>query len=299
MDATKAGLRMAEIAPLWAWLPAFRAVAESEHLPSAARALGVTASTVSRAIAALEGAIGKQLFERTGRSLRLNPDGEHLLAAVRDAMRWIHDGVAAVAGGGFRGPFVVASGGAGTTALVAQRLAELRERHPELVPHIVSPRVGRTLHELLRGELDIAFQETEESHPGLVTRKVAEIERGVYCGREHPFYGREVVAPEELSAAEFVAAPGDETHASFDGWPPAMPRRIAMVVDQLRVGVDVCAAMPLLAVLPHALAAPRGDALWRLPVDFIESSSLHAIHRRPLGKAASLANELVELMRGA
>ena len=71
-------------------------------------------------------------------------NGEHLLAAVRDAMRWIHDGVAAVAGGGFRGPFVVASGGAGTTALVAQRLAELRERHPELVPHIVSPRVGRT-----------------------------------------------------------------------------------------------------------------------------------------------------------
>lgn len=295
MNAMNAEARLQTIAPLWAWLPAFRVVAETEHLPTAARVLGVTASTLSRSIAALERAVGKPLFARTGRSLRLDANGRVLLAAVRDAMRWIEDGVVSLAGQGYRGDFLVASGGAGTTAFVTPKLAEMRRRHPELVPHVVSPDHARTPQDLLRGRLDVAFQETEATAAGLVTVAVAEIGRGVYCGREHPLFGRRRVHLDDLRGAEFVAAPGDATRESIDGWPASVPRTIAMVVDQVRVGLEVCVSLPLLAVLPDVLAAEREGALRRLPVDLIPPGRLYAIYRRPLGKKPNPTTELVSM----
>ena len=39
---------------VWNWLPAFRAVAETEHLPTASEMLGLTPSALSRAIKQLE-----------------------------------------------------------------------------------------------------------------------------------------------------------------------------------------------------------------------------------------------------
>lgn len=290
--------RLRRIAPLWAFLPAFRVVAESEHLPTAAEVLGVTPSTVSRAIAGLERALGKPLFERTGRNLRLDANGRLLLAAVRDSMRWVEDGVVRIAGAGHRGDFKVASSGAGTTAVVAPRLAELRARHPELVPHVISPDASRTAQDLLRGRLDVAFQEAEVSHDGLVTEQVTTISRGVYCGRAHPLFEQENVTLDDLEGAEFVAAPGDGARVSVDGWPGTVPRTIAMVVDQVRVGLEICVALPLLAVLPDVLARERGAALRRLPVDLVPAGALFSIYRRPLGRRPTPATELVDLVRG-
>ncbi|MCR9245926.1 MAG: LysR family transcriptional regulator [bacterium] len=298
MTATNLEERLRVIAPLWGYLPAFRVVAECEHLPTAARMLDVTTSTLSRSIASLERALGRELFERSGRSLRLGKHGHILLETVRDSMRWLDDCVGRLQGEGHRGPFRVASGGAGTTAIVAPRLAELRQRHPDLVPQIFSPDHQATPQHLLRGALDIAFQETEVSQPGLVTERVCEIGRGVYCGRSHSLFDKPDVTAEDLHGAEFVAPPGDGTRESIDGWPGTIPRTIAMVVDQVRVGLEVCAALPLLAVLPHVLAEERGDALRRLPIDVIPAGELYAIYRRPLGARSTPATELVALLRG-
>src|SRR5579871_848755 len=93
---------------LWNWLPAFRAVAEREHVQGAARDLHVTASSLSRAIRLVEDSVGKELFARVGRNLRLTEDGHELLAAVRDAMRRIDDGIARVTASEFTGSLRVA-----------------------------------------------------------------------------------------------------------------------------------------------------------------------------------------------
>lgn len=84
--------RAARLAELWSWLPAFRTVAETQHLPTAAAVLHVSPSALSRSVGLLEAALGQPLFRRVGRRLQLDRAGELLLAATRDAMRRLDDG---------------------------------------------------------------------------------------------------------------------------------------------------------------------------------------------------------------
>ena len=85
--------RVQRLARLWSWLPAFRVVAETEHLPSAASALGTSPPGLSRMVKLLEHDLGEPLFARTAGRLRLNAAGELFLDHVRDAMRLLDDGL--------------------------------------------------------------------------------------------------------------------------------------------------------------------------------------------------------------
>src|ERR1700744_4192195 len=74
--------------PTIAGLRAFVAVAEKQHFGSAAKALGVSQSTLSQALSALEAGLGIQLVERSTRRVFLTTEGRALLAqaqAVIDA----------------------------------------------------------------------------------------------------------------------------------------------------------------------------------------------------------------------
>lgn len=65
----------------------FMAVAESGSLSEAARRLGMSTSSVSRQISALENWVDVRLFKRTTRSLSLTEAGESYLASVTPAVR--------------------------------------------------------------------------------------------------------------------------------------------------------------------------------------------------------------------
>jgi len=65
--------------PTIAGLRAFVAVAEKQHFGSAATTLGVSQSTLSQALSALETGLGVQLIERSTRRVFLTPEGSALL----------------------------------------------------------------------------------------------------------------------------------------------------------------------------------------------------------------------------
>src|SRR6516164_8933760 len=65
--------------PTIAGLRAFVAVAERQHFGSAATTLGVSQSTLSQALAALETGLGTQLIERSTRRVFLTAEGRQLL----------------------------------------------------------------------------------------------------------------------------------------------------------------------------------------------------------------------------
>ena len=88
--------RVVRLYQLWTWLPHFRAVAETEHLPTASVALGLSPSALSRALKQLEASVGCDLFVREKRSIRLNAQGKEVLRAVRLAMRGIDDALTAL-----------------------------------------------------------------------------------------------------------------------------------------------------------------------------------------------------------
>ena len=83
--------RARNLREIWAWLPAFRVVAETQHLTEAAQRLSVTPAALSRTIAKIEKATGLRLFERVPHGMLLTAAGALLADTVRDSMRECDD----------------------------------------------------------------------------------------------------------------------------------------------------------------------------------------------------------------
>lgn len=114
---------------------AFLHVVRARSFTRAAKALGKSASTVSRAVADLEARLGAQLLARTTRRLHLTEAGtlyathaERLLAMRRAA----HDAVTELVGGIPRGHLRVSMPVSVGERLVGPHLPEFRRRYPEL-----------------------------------------------------------------------------------------------------------------------------------------------------------------------
>lgn len=113
----------------------FLQVVKVRGFTSAARLLGRSTSTLSRAVSELERQLGAQLLARTTRRVSLTEAGvlyarhaEGLLAARRAA----RDAVAELTGGVPRGHLRVSMPVSIGERLIAPHLPELRRRHPEL-----------------------------------------------------------------------------------------------------------------------------------------------------------------------
>lgn len=284
--------RARRLTSLWNWLPVFRAVAELEHLHRAAKVLRVSASAVSRTIRLLEEDLGHPLFVREGRSLALNRDGRALLASVRDAMRLVDDGIAAIE----TGPRGVSVACAGDHPLffLARALVRLRAERPGIIARVLNPTITEVSAMLLRGELDIAFGSRVERVGGLHVEAVGTITHGIFCGRSHPLYGRAEVTLADVLAHDFAAPSLDLSHGVTDCWPADIERRVAVYLPALAPAVDLCAQGAALVVLPDGL--PAATALYRLPVQVVESVKLYAV-RRTGSADTDVAAQVIDLMR--
>ncbi len=145
--------------PTVAGLRAFVAVAEKRHFSSAATTLGVSQSTLSQALAALEAGLGTPLIERSTRRVFLTAEGAQLLPraqAVIDAV-----GAFTTAAAGTSDP-LRASMRLGLIPTVAPYvlptvLAGLAERLPDLTLRVIEDQTERLLTVLRAGALDAAL----------------------------------------------------------------------------------------------------------------------------------------------
>ncbi|MCA8925793.1 MAG: LysR family transcriptional regulator [Planctomycetes bacterium] len=282
--------RLLRLSELWPYLPAFRAVAETEHLPTAADRLHLTPSALSRAIRQLEQRLGQSLFARRGRRIVLNDSGQAFLNSVRDAMRRLDDGVAGLVEPEPAGPLRVVSVSQLATTLLVEALPEFLARFPRLEPELASSASAPLSDLLLRGELDAAFSEVAVRRPGLTLTKLGSFRNLVYCARGHPLAGRKAVKTEQLQRHAFVAPP-QVPGPPLDDWPPELERKVALRVDQMQAAMACCAQGRLLGVFPervvqgHALGERLVPVAWnRLPV-----ASVYALTRARLGTGDAAA----------
>ena len=287
--------RHRKITEFWNWLPGFRAVAETEHLPTAADRVHVTPAALSRTVRLLEDALERPLFHRRGRRLHLNDDGRVLLDATRQAMRLVHDAAAALGGTALDGPVKIATGGV-SQVYTMRALLLARKAYPNMRPAVLTPNAETAGGQLLRGELDLVVSSFVLGTEGLTTELLTHADNAVYCGPSHPLYGRESVSLEELQTHPFTAPPPSVGGQNNDGWPPEIPREIQLTTDRMASGREICASTDLLAVLPDAFAAESPVPLHRMPVDVIPKTPVVVARRNPTG-ADDLTQRVVELLR--
>lgn len=135
------------------------AVAEHLNFRHAANVLGVTQSSISARVKALEETLGVQLFERRHRGVRLTEAGRQFVAGVSAGMGHLDQVVRTVG--------ALAAGTEGRlhiglhTSIAAGFLAELRQRYRNAYPGIeqiiAEGRSSETIGLVRDGKLDVAF----------------------------------------------------------------------------------------------------------------------------------------------
>lgn len=278
---------------IWPYLPAFRAVAETEHLPTAARRLHVVPSALSRSVRLLEEALGEQVFARQGRRLVLNPRGRALLEATRQSARELERGVSG-SGDEPEGEFRVGTIGVLTNHIVLPVVLELARDRPKLLPALRASGAREANHRLALGALDVAFYYDAVPMDGIWCERLGALGAHVYCGRGHPLFGAARVTQKKLLEHSFSVPQLGDRNVPMDGWPVHLERKVGLRIELLVTNLEVVLSGHYLTVLPDVVAAPylRTKKLRRFPFELIppievfgacrEGDQERRLHRRLL-----------------
>ena len=276
-----------ELARYWSWLPAFRAVAETQHLPTAAKVLCLSPSAVSRTIKLLEEELGEPLFDRTQGRLVLNHRGEVLLACVRASMRLVHEAGLVMREAQLRGPIRMSAPVGLASLFLLPALPKLVERHPHLAPEVETQSVAELSARLLRGDCDVALAENPAPHEGLRTIPLARL--------EHDAFVRKDARADDIDELGFVVPISRDARVYPDAWPESRPRRIALRVSCATMAIDAVKSGLDAVVLPVCLGLRAG--LRRLHAPGLRSTDLVLLVRSELPGLATTADIVAESIR--
>ncbi|MEP6741553.1 MAG: LysR family transcriptional regulator [bacterium] len=235
-------------------LRAFVAIADAGTFTAAAHRVHVTQAAISMQIRQLENELGAKLFVRAPRRVMLTEAGEQLLQRARHILR-DHDAaveeVAELAGSG-RGRLRIGSASAVVTTDVLPRLLkEIRKQHSGANISLVSGTSDALVHQLLNGELDIAFVSLPVEARGIHTERLSQDQLVAVASPRHRLARQKTVsaytlAGEKLILGErggntrrlidqFFAQAGVVLHVSMELSRQAAIRR--MVEEDMGVGI--------------------------------------------------------------
>ena len=154
-------------------LLAFVRTAHDGSFAKAAERLGLSASGVAKAIQRVESRLGRRLFARTTRSLRLTETGAMLLVHAERILAAIDAAEAALAqaAGSPRGPLRVSAAPGIGRAVLLPALGEFMRRWPDIRLDIVFD--GR-LVDLIADGYDLALRTGEPADSGLRGRRLGD-----------------------------------------------------------------------------------------------------------------------------
>lgn len=141
--------------PPLASLRAFSAFAERRNVTQAGQALNVSHAAISQQLRALEGHLGVSLLDRSGKSLTLTADGEHLARALQLGFGAIGAAIDDLTRSGADRPVHVSLTSTFAASWLMPRLPAFRCDHPE-VSLILEP--SPDVVELRPGGVDLAIR---------------------------------------------------------------------------------------------------------------------------------------------
>jgi LysR family transcriptional regulator, hydrogen peroxide-inducible genes activator len=202
--------------PTIAGLRAFVAVAEKQHFGSAATALGVSQSTLSQALSALETGLGVQLVERSTRRVFLTAEGSALLPQAQAVIEAAAAFSAAAAGTADPLQGTIRLGLIPTVApyVLPTLLAGLDERLPGLTLRVIEDQTERLLNGLREGSVDAVLIALPSEAGGMTEIPIYDEDFVLALPPGHPLAGRKRVPPTALAELPLLLL--DEGHCLRD-----------------------------------------------------------------------------------
>lgn len=254
----------------------FLAVAESGSTLAAGRALHVSQTTVARRVAALEEALGLELFDKRRAGYVLTPAGEMLLVEARQVQASAHAMAEAAA--------AQKRAGGGTVRLTAEEsfivgvlppmLRDLRDLHPDL---IIELDASEEMRDLGGGAADIAIRVTKRLEgAGLVGRRVGDDMWTVYCSRDYAEAHPVPRNRRELAGHPLISGGGGQIGHYYSAWlrQNGLEGSIAMQHGSVTGLLSAVRSGLGLAALPCLVAELDGDLIRCLPPSPPESRQI-------------------------
>ncbi len=187
----------------------FRKVAELQHFTRAAEALAVSQPALSRAVARLEDELGVRLFEREGRSIRLNRYGQVFLERVGRILQEVEAARHEMAdlAGTERGTVALAFLHTLGVRLIPDLLRQFRQEHPQIGFHLGQNASGVLLKQLEAGEIDLCLASLfpREDQPAMEWVNLFSEELYLVVPPDHALAGRGTVALREAAGGDFIS----------------------------------------------------------------------------------------------
>lgn len=188
------------------------ATAETGQVSRAARALSISQSAVTGAIAELEREIGTALFQRTPQGMDPTPAGREFLAGAYEILSRLDE----LSGLARRSSSLSAEIRLAATYTVMgyflpRHLERLRRLHPNLRIDLVELDRAAIQAGLRRGEIDVAVLLTSNlDAPYLASETLLRSPRRLWVGSGHPFAKRTAVGFEEIAECDYIMLTVDE-----------------------------------------------------------------------------------------
>jgi DNA-binding transcriptional LysR family regulator len=191
----------------WQQLEYFQTVAREQHFTRAAKKLAISQPALSRSIARLEDELGVPLFERSGRSIRLNRYGEMFLEQVDAALGLINEGVQKLRDmvDPERGTVSLAFLHTLGTHLVPDLLGSFRKKHPHIQFQLFQDASSDLFERLKAGELDLCLSSGPVKMSGVVWEELFRDELYVIVPEHHPLADRDEINLWEIADEPFIS----------------------------------------------------------------------------------------------
>jgi LysR family transcriptional regulator, glycine cleavage system transcriptional activator len=148
-------------------LRAFEAAARNESFRLAAEELAVTPTAISHQVRLLEQTLGRKLFDRKGRRVRLTNSGQTLYPTLRETFDTMARAVDAVSAARGEISVVLTATPAFTARWLVPRMASFRSRFPDVGLRLLT---SDDVVDLRTGVADIAIRFGSGNYPGCETQ---------------------------------------------------------------------------------------------------------------------------------
>ncbi|MET9499743.1 LysR family transcriptional regulator [Streptomyces sp. NPDC006552] len=197
-------------------LRCFLAVAEEGGVTRAAARLGLTQPAVSRTLAALEGALGVRLVDRSTHHLALTPEGDAFREKAAAAVAAFEDALATARA--VRRPLRLGHAWSAAGDFTTPLLRRWHQEHPDVPLELL--RIDDRTAGLTRGAVDVALLRGPVDAPGLVTEVLHEETRVAALPSDSPLARRASLTLADLSD-QVIAVNTVSGTTALDLWPPS------------------------------------------------------------------------------
>lgn len=276
------------------WLLSFAVFAEHLNLTHAARALHITQPALHSQIRKLAEAVGRPLYRREGRALRLTPEGQRLASHARAVRQQTAEVLAEIRGESSEGPVVLVAGRGAFGYLLGPAIRAFpKDRWPLRLLTAAGPQAVESIRQA-RAQLGVVAGTAPPV--GLFAVELTRVGQSVIVPRGHRLARRRKLELSDLAGERLIVAPAGRPHRTMlttllaaqsvewevaveaDGW--------ELMLQFARFGMG-------LAVVNDFCPAPRG--MVAVPLRGVPPTPYHLVSRTSelRGGAAALRDRIV------